>query len=102
MTPTEAREAYEDSLTGDHDLDLYAPAMETIAELHYEYAVQVRDGWWVGENDAGELVPTASALRALRHYDPDVASQIAAEAGEQIGHECCVTRRLVSDVEVVE
>lgn len=74
----------------------------TVANMHYEYAVQVKGGWWVGENDAGELVPTTDPMRALRHYHPDVASQLAAEAGKQLGHECCVARRLTTDWEVVE
>jgi len=81
----------------------HAPELaELVASLRYEYAMQVKGGWWVGENDAGELVPTTDPMRALRHYHPDVASQLAAEAGEQLGHECCVARRLTTDWEVVE
>lgn len=81
----------------------YAPDLaEVVANLRYEYAVQVKGGWWVGENDAGELVPTTDPMRALRHYHPDVASRLAAEAGKQLGHECCVASRLATDWEVEE
>lgn len=80
-----------------------APALaEQIANMRYEYAVQVKGGWWVGENDAGDLVPTTDPMRALRHYHPDVALKLAEEAGKQLGHECCVARRLTTDWEVTE
>lgn len=85
------------------ELAAHAPVMaEQIANMHYEYAVQVKGGWWVDENDAGKLVPTTDPMRALRHYHPDVASQLAEEAGKQLEHECCVVRRLATDWEVVE
>ena len=80
-----------------------APALaELVANMRYEYAVQVKGGWWVGENDAGELVPTTDPMRALRHYHPDVALKLAEEAGKQLEHECCVARRLTTDWEVEE
>lgn len=80
-----------------------APALaELVANMHYEYAVQVKGGWWVGENDAGKLVPTTDPVRALRHYHPDVALKLAEEAGKQLEHECCVARRLTTDWEVAE
>lgn len=85
------------------ELAARAPVMaEQIANMRYEYAVQVKGGWWVGENDAGELVPTTDPMRALRHYHPDVALKLAEEAGKQLGHECCVARRLTTDWEVTE
>lgn len=82
------------------ELATQAPVMaEQIANMRYEYAVQVKGGWWVGENDAGKLVPTTDPMR---HYHPDVALKLAEEAGKQIGHECCVARRLATDWEVTE
>ena len=116
MTPEEARALLDATRQGTQDgqrpvtvAAKYAPLAEAayglaqiVANLRYEYAVQVKGGWWVGENDAGELVPTTDPMRALRHYHPDVALKLAEEAGKQLGHECCVARRLATDWEVTE
>lgn len=95
--------AYIRSTPGDIALAEAAPELaELVANMHYEYAVRLKGGWWVASTAAGELVPTTDPMRALHHYHPGVASQIAAEAGKQIGHECCVARRLTTDWEVAE
>ena len=102
MTPEEAHEALMWWRGGVCDHGAAEEALRIVAGLRYEYAVQVKGGWWVGENDAGKLVPTTDPVRALRHYHPDVALQLAEEAGKQLEHECCVARRLTTDWEVAE
>lgn len=102
MTPEEAHEALMWWRGGVCDHGAAEEALRIVAGLRYEYAVQVKGGWWVGENDAGKLVPTTDPVRALRHYHPDVALKLAEEAGKQLEHECCVARRLTTDWEVAE
>lgn len=102
MTSEEAREALVWWRGGVCDHGAAEEALRIVAGLRYEYAVQVKGGWWVGENDAGKLVPTTDPVRALRHYHPDVALKLAEEAGKQLEHECCVARRLTTDWEVAE
>ena len=102
MTPKEAHEALMWWRGGVCDHGAAEEALRIVAGLRYEYAVQVKGGWWVGENDAGKLVPTTDPVRALRHYHPDVALKLAEEAGKQLEHECCVARRLTTDWEVAE
>lgn len=109
MTPEEARgllahvEGTDAAVLMAHmDWKDVAEALETIANLRYEYAVQISDCEWVRENDEGQFVLTFDPMSALRHCHPRIAAKIAEAASAQFGCECRVVRRLVSDVEVVE
>lgn len=99
MTPEEAR-AVIDGIDYDSERDMcgafqdrYAPytvydMAETVANLHYEYAVQVLDEQWRTLSDAW-----TSEEAARSRYD--------ATPGKKTGR-VRIVRRLVSDPEVVE
>lgn len=85
------------------DLVAAAPELaEIVAGLRYEYLFQVNDREWVRENDEGRFVLTGDPMRALRHYHPVSAAEIAKEASAQFSCECRVVRRLVGEPEVAE
>ena len=73
-----------------------------VANLHYEYAVQVNDREWLRENDEGRFILTGDPMCAIRHYHPVIMAAIAKKASARFGCECRVVRRLVGDAEVIE
>ena len=80
-----------------------APALaQTVANLHYEYAVQGPDGRWVRETDDRKLELTIDPMRALRRYNPFIIERLAEAASAQFNGECRIVRRLATDPEVVE
>ena len=75
---------------------------QTVANMHYEYALQGPDGRWVRETDNRKLELTVDPMRALRRHQPRIIERLAEAASAQFNGECRVVRRLVSDPEVVE
>ena len=116
ITPDKAREllntARQEATDGQRPVTVaakYAPLAEaayalaqTVANLHYEYALQGPDGRWVRETDDRKLELTVDPMRALRRCQPRIIERLAEVASEQFNGECRVVRRLVSDPEVVE
>ena len=88
----------------------YAPLAEaayalaqTVANLHYEYAVQnAETGAWLREDVNGLILYMKNPLVADWGTDREEAEKYAAWIAGETLTEHRVVRRLVSDVEVVE
>ena len=104
MTPDEAK-AHIDTYERQPGIDLVAlidradmeDALETVAGMKYEYAVQVMSekGWWVHLDSCGRQVyfPVMG-----QRYEKELRARIAAVPYGP----CRIVRRLVGDIEVCE
>ena len=117
MTPDMARElldtARQEAGDGQRPVTVaakYAPLAEaayalaeTVANLHYEYAVQnAETGAWLREDVNGLILYMKNPLVADWGTDREEAEKYAAWIAGETLTEHRVVRRLVSDVEVVE
>ena len=96
--------AYIFGTPGDFALTEAAPALaQTVANLHYEYAVQETDrGWYLREREDGKLVKVADPADADWWYEQDACADYVRWLNTRAGYNVRVVRRLATDPEVVE
>lgn len=104
MTPEEARELRDQFEFFEPDGDTVAEALETIANLRYEYAVEVdtpEGRAYALESDEGMIYHIANPAYADWEEDRDDMEEFATRVARDLAATTRVVRRLVSEPEVV-
>lgn len=103
INPNDAREALEWWGRGVFDHGAAEHALHTIANMHYEYAVQnAKTGTWLREESDGVVVHTSDPLEADWGTDLEEAQSYAAWITVETLTAHRVMGRLATDPEVVE